>query len=73
MFLEYLPESIAQMFGFATRAFDDEDFMARRAFTRGGRAYLEGGDQFDFGLAQFAADHRDLALHVSGAIARRVF
>ncbi len=48
MFLEYLPEPIAQLFGFCARALDDEDFVALRAFARSGQAYLKGGNQFRF-------------------------
>ena len=48
MFLEYLPEPVAQRFGVAARAFDDEDFVALRAFARSGHAHLECRDQFWF-------------------------
>ena len=48
MFLEYLPEPVAQWFRFAARALDDEDFVALRAFARSGHAHLECRDQFRF-------------------------
>ncbi len=46
VFLEYLPEPVAQWFGFAAGALDDEDFVALRAFARSGHPHLERGNQF---------------------------
>ena len=48
VFLEYLPEPIAELFGFCARALDHEDLVALRAFARSGHPYLEGGNQFRF-------------------------
>ena len=46
MFLEYLPEPVAQWFGSAAGALDDKDFVASRAFARRGHAHLECRDEF---------------------------
>ncbi len=48
MFLEYLPEPVAELLGSAVLALDDENLVAPRAFSRGGQTHLERGNQFRF-------------------------